>query len=82
MTSKTLAHWMLNIMTAAGIDTSTYKSHSSRAAGAAEMNARGMSVFQIVEKGHWSHRASTFQKFYARHIDDSNEFVLFPGRKN
>jgi len=61
----TLAKWMLRIMSAAGIDTTHYKAHSSRSASASDMRRKGYSLAQIMEKADWT-QAKTFMKFYDR----------------
>jgi site-specific recombinase XerD len=65
--SCTLAGWLKSIMDAAGVDTTTYKAHSTRAASTSKAQLQGLSVEQIVKQGNWT-KAKTFQKFYFKHI--------------
>ena len=55
-------------MERAGIDTSTYKAHSTRAAASSSMKRSGMSVQQILAKAHWSKKSRTFATFYDRSL--------------
>ena len=64
----TIARWLKTMMTEAGIDTSTYKAHSTRAATIAKARAQGMSVEQIVSRVQWTN-AATYYKFYCREIN-------------
>jgi len=54
-------------MALAGINTSVYKAHSTRAASTSKALAQGMSTQQIVKCANWD-RASTFNKFYRKSV--------------
>ena len=62
----TLARWLLVAMEGAAIDTSSYKPHSSRPAGASDLVRKEMSVAQIMARANWSENSETFQRFYNR----------------
>jgi len=62
---STLAKWMMRAMSAAGIDTSHFKAHSSRSASASDLKRKGFSLAQILQKAHWSN-PRTFSTFYDR----------------
>ena len=64
----TIATWLKTVMTEAGIDTSVYKAHSTRAATTAKARAQGLSVKQIVNRAQWSN-AATYYKFYCREVN-------------
>ena len=64
----TIARWLKTVMTEAGIDTSVYKAHSTRAASTAKARAQGLSVEQIVNRAQWSN-AATYYKFYCREVN-------------
>ena len=53
-------------MERAGINTVSYKAHSTRAAASSSMKRSGMSVQQILAKAHWSRTSGTFARFYDR----------------
>ena len=63
---STLAKWLLLAMTRAGIDTTLFKTHSTRSASATQMKQSGMSLTQILARAHWSQTSGTFAKFYNR----------------
>ncbi len=63
----TIARWLKLTMSAAGIDTSIYKAHSTRAAATAKARSQGLSVEQIVNRAQWSN-ASTYYKFYCKDV--------------
>ena len=62
----TLAKWLLRAMDAAGIDTKTFRAHSSRGAGATDLVKKGLSLVQILRRANWSETSDTFQRFYNR----------------
>ena len=62
----TLAKWLLRAMEAAGIDTKTFRAHSSRGAGATDLVKKGLSLVQILRRANWSETSDTFQRFYNR----------------
>ena len=63
---STLAKWLLVAMEAAGIDTATYKAHSTRSSSSTDLVRRGLSVSQIKARVFWSERSQTFGIFYNR----------------
>ena len=54
-------------MTAAGIDTSVYKSHTTRAASTSSLVGKHFDIKDIIGAAGWS-KEGTFQKFYNRDI--------------
>jgi hypothetical protein len=68
VTPVTVARWLLTVMSAAGVNTNTYKAHSTRGAAAVQALKSGMSLAEILKRGHWL-SASTFQKFYNKEVD-------------
>lgn len=58
----TLARWTRRVMQQAGVDTTQFKPHSTRAASASAA-ARFVPLQTILDAGGWS-KASTFSKFY------------------
>ena len=64
--STTVARWLLLAMSRAGIDTASYKSHSTRSASASSLVSRGFSVKQILHRGNWSEKSRTFAVYYNR----------------
>lgn len=68
VSSQNLAHWIKNIMADAGVDTTTFRQHSTCSASAAwlESGSKKMSVAQICKQGQWSSLTITYRKFYHR----------------
>ena len=69
---STLAKWLLSAMQLSGISTDVYKAQSIRAASAAEMKTKGMSLRQILDRGFWSQREGTsrvFKRFYDKPVE-------------
>ena len=56
-----VARWLKEVLSLAGIDTDTFKAHSTRGAATSK---------QFVDKANWRH-ASTFRKFYYRDCADA-----------
>jgi len=65
--TSTISRWLKSCMEVAGIDTTTYKAHSIRGAATSKAAVVGMNTKQIMALANWK-RASTFHKFYLRHI--------------
>jgi integrase len=63
----TIASWLKNALTNAGIDTSVFKAHSTRGASTSKANKFGISVGQIMKQANWR-SANTFQRFYNKPI--------------
>ena len=72
VTTSTIARWLKTIMEMAGIDTNTYKAHSTRAASTSKAKAKGMSTKQILSLANWSN-AKTFLRYYNKSIDGRTE---------
>ena len=60
------------MMEMAGIDTNTYKVHSTRAASTSKAKAKGMSTKQILSWANWSN-AKFFLRYYNKSIDGRTE---------
>ena len=54
-------------MAAAGVDTSQFKPHSTRAAATSKARAAMLPVTEIMQKAGWSNEA-TFQKYYNKPV--------------
>lgn len=66
--SSTIAGWVKLVLKGAGIDTSLFTAHSCRSASSSKAKAMGLSVSEILERGDWSPKSSTWQKFYCKPI--------------
>ena len=66
-----LARWLKEVLTLAGIDTNICKAHSYRGAGLSKAYQKGASLNQIVAAGNWSN-ASTFQHYYNAPCNDNS----------
>lgn len=67
VTSSTISRWVRNLMQASGIDVSTFKSHSTRAASTSAATSLGVSVKDIMKTANWTSE-STFKRFYLKPI--------------
>jgi hypothetical protein len=65
--SSTVARWIKGIMSAAGIDVSVFKPHSTRSASTSSACRQGVSIPDILKTGDWA-SATTFQRFYNRPV--------------
>jgi hypothetical protein len=64
---STLSRWMQETLSAAGIDTTVFKSHSSRSAVAANARSQGHSLKQILASAFWRSE-STYKRFYWKKV--------------
>ena len=63
-----IARWLRTVI--AGIDTSNFIAHSTRAASTSKAIIKGLSTQQIVKCANWT-RASTFNKYYRKPVAQS-----------
>ena len=69
----TIANWLTSLMDSAGVDITTYKPHSVRAASTSKVEkSKAMSCNQIIKAANWSN-VNTFKKFYNRDIETEVE---------
>ena len=65
----TLARWMKQILSVAGVDILMFTSHAVRSASAAFMRDQmNFSVKEICAVANWSTKSGVFQKFYDRYV--------------
>ena len=65
--ARTLARWIKELMSRAGVDTSVFKQHSMCSASASwHGSTKAMSAKQICKAGQWSDLTTTYGKFYHR----------------
>jgi integrase len=70
----TLSRWIKCMMFRAGIDTTVFKAHSTRAAAASKAKAADIPVSDIMETAGWSN-SSTFGKFYDKPVGDGRRLA-------
>ena len=70
ITSSTLSRWIKCILKDSGIDTSTFKGHSTRSAATSPARNKSVSVMDIMKVADWSN-SNTFTKFYYKPIQSS-----------
>lgn len=64
----TIARWIKNILQVSGIDTRSFKSHSTRAAATSAAKRAEVPIKDIMSQAGWSNE-STFNKFYNKPVD-------------
>ena len=69
--SATIARWLKYFLQLAGINTTAFKAHSTRAAATLAAHVAGFSVADIMKAADWK-RESTFRRFYHRPMQDHN----------
>ena len=70
--SSTISGWIKNVLREAGIDTKTFKGHSTRSASTSKAGLAGISGTDILEIGSWTN-APTWQRFCNRQVESSAE---------
>ena len=68
VTKSTIARWLKETLSLAGVDIDTYKAHSTRAAASSKAKSMGLPIEEVIAKGNWSNK-SMFEKFYHKPID-------------
>ena len=85
LSRATIAKYLLDVLTLAGIDTNTFKAHSYRGNLPSNMAKRNASPGKILAQGDWQ-QLGTFERHYNRFSEDSIEGrlisqVLSAGKK-
>ena len=62
-----MARWLKNVLSWAGVDTTTYTAHSFRSASSSKAHQGGASVTDILRQGQWKSQ-QTWQKYYFKEI--------------
>ena len=76
VTTQTLARWVTDTLTEAGLDTKIFSAHSTRHAATSTANKKGISLSVIKKTAGWTSQSSTFAKFYNKEIiNDQAEFA-------
>ena len=70
VSTNTIARWLKNVMAKAGIDTSVYKAHSTRAAVTSAAKGKQVPINTILSAAGWSNE-NTFARFYDKPIQDT-----------
>jgi len=65
--SKTLSRWTLSLLSSSGVDTTIFKSHSTRSASVAFMQ-RTLSNHEICKVADWSTTSGVYERFYQRYL--------------
>lgn len=72
---NSVSNWVKQVLTAAGIDTGKYKSHSTRAAASSKVVKQGVNVNALMKVASWKN-TRTFGRFYNKPIDSPNREVM------
>lgn len=67
ISKDTISRWINVVMQHAGIDTSCFKPHSTRAASTSAASTLGVPIAEILDTAGWSNEA-TFSKYYKKPI--------------
>ena len=68
VTKSTIARWIKDVLSAAGIDTDVFGPHSIRGAASTAAASHGVSLEKILSTAGWSN-ASTFARFYHKQVE-------------
>ncbi|XP_019854593.1 PREDICTED: uncharacterized protein LOC109583611 [Amphimedon queenslandica] len=64
---STIGRWIKSLLTDAGVNTSIFGAHSTRAASSSAAKKVGVPLIDIMKAAGWS-RSSTFERFYYKPI--------------
>ena len=73
VSSQTIARWLKEVLTSAGINTDKYKAHSTRAASTSAATRGDVPVTAVLEQAGWSNER-TFRRFYNKPKDAKMSF--------
>ena len=72
---QTLSRWVKQMLHSAGIDTATFKPHSTRHASTSAARRLGVPLETICRTAGWSKDTAIFANFYYRHLSDKTVFA-------
>ena len=75
VSTDTVSRWIKSVITAAGVDTTRYKSHSTRAASTSSAARAGVPVDNILSCAGWSN-CETFARFYKNQLSADTEHTF------
>lgn len=67
---ETLSRWIRTVMTSAGVDTTIFKPHSTRAAATSKAKTASVPIQEILKTAGWS-SSRCFDKFYDKPVESS-----------
>ena len=70
VSKETISRWVKTVLKGAGIDTTKYSAHSSRASSTSFCESKGLNLQEIMKAAGWS-RAGTFAKYYQKETDST-----------
>jgi MarR-like DNA-binding transcriptional regulator SgrR of sgrS sRNA len=73
VTTDTIARWIKQVLAEAGIDTSIFTAHSTRAASTSAAKTKQIPIDTILTAAGWSNE-STFARFYNKPIRDDDNY--------
>ncbi|MES9902005.1 MAG: tyrosine-type recombinase/integrase [Sedimenticola sp.] len=71
--TDTLSRWLKSVLRSAGIDTTMFKGHSTRAASVSAADRAGVPIHDILAAAGWS-SSGTFDKFYNKSVSQTGQF--------
>ena len=74
VTVQTIGRWIRYTLQEAGVDTSIYKAHSTRAAATSAANRKGVPITQILSAAGWANER-TFRRFYNKPLEMKGQFA-------
>lgn len=75
VSSQTIGRWIKDVLEESGIDTNTFRAHSTRHAATSAAGRAGISVDVIRKTAGWSQQSAVFANFYNRPVVQENNFV-------
>ena len=70
-----LSRRIKNVLNDSGVDTSIFKSHSTRHASTSLASIKGVNLVEIRKTAGWSAKSNVFAKFFNRPIVSDHEFA-------
>ncbi|KAJ8914277.1 hypothetical protein NQ315_011011 [Exocentrus adspersus] len=74
-TAQTVSKWIKKGLALGGVDTDTFKAHSTRHASTSAVYRQGLNIESIKRTAGWSERSSIFNKFYNRPVNTDSTFA-------
>ena len=75
VSSDTIARWIKTILKEAGINTQVFTAHSTRSASTSKAHSQGATLEEILARGSWSSKSSTWQRHYRKDVTQVNRDV-------
>ena len=72
VTTSTVSRWVVEVLKLSGVDTETFKGHSTRSASSSKASIQGVPLKEILKRAYWS-SSTIFENRYKKDIECNSD---------